>query len=60
MSKVIKTALVVGALYVSHRVAFKAGLVLTARALVRNEIKNPGTFDKLVKEYEEFQSKPDA
>lgn len=59
MSKVIKTALVVGALYVSHKATFRVGQVSAARSLVLIEQKNPGTFDKVVKEYEKLQSNPD-
>lgn len=59
MSKVIKTALVAGALYVSHKATFTLGQAWSVRNLVLIEQKNPGTFDKVVKEYEKLKSNPD-
>lgn len=55
MSKVIRTALIVGGLYVSHKAAFKAGQALAARSLVLTELRKPGTFDQIVNEYTVFK-----
>lgn len=55
MSKVIRTALIIGGLYVSHKAAFKAGQGIAARSLVLTELRTPGTFDKIVNEYTVFK-----
>lgn len=60
MSKLIRTAIIVGGLYVSHKAAFKAGQALAARSLVLTELRKPGTFDEIVNEYTVFKAETEA
>lgn len=60
MSKVIRTALILGGLYVSHKAAFKVGQAFVFDTLLLTELRKPGTFDQMVNEYTVFKAETEA